>query len=60
MRVLGAKQPLAFLLENVPGLLQCDGGRASKHITTSNPRHNFTKILSDLLLVFQWRPSSRH
>lgn len=28
VRVLEAKAPRAFLLENVPGLLQCDGGKA--------------------------------
>jgi hypothetical protein len=28
VRVLKAKTPRAFLLENVPGLLHCDGGKA--------------------------------
>lgn len=32
VRVLEAKTPRAFLLENVPGLLQCDGGSAMEAI----------------------------
>ena len=32
VRVLEAKTPRAFLLENVPGLLQCDGGNAMRVI----------------------------
>jgi len=35
VRVLTAKQPHAFLLENVPGLLQCDGGRAMATIISA-------------------------
>ena len=35
VRILKAKQPRAFLLENVPGLLQTDGGRAMETITTA-------------------------
>ena len=32
VRILVARQPSAFILENVPGLLHCDGGEALKSI----------------------------
>ena len=35
VRVLEAKAPRAFLLENVPGLLQCDGGKAMETIVSA-------------------------
>ena len=35
VRVLEAKAPRAFLLENVPGLLQCDRGKAMETIVSA-------------------------
>jgi len=32
VRVLVLRQPAAFLLENVPGLLQCDGGAVTSSV----------------------------